>query len=283
MNTLDLSSELGGIEVGDRIVIGLRKDGVEQPGTKEIQGTAIAVVDSSGAVPDPSEPFVSYSESPIVSVSVDFSDQTGVENKEIKSMPQISHRLNPLSSSQGTVDVFGTSEPFSIQWEGKNDTAALSVEYVRVDPQSGESWKVCNESLPEVEFSPLTDLSLVERIEQFESAIDQTPKISLSEDVLRMLASAVDGEVPNVGVTVRYESPKSDQLLTKTGSLDSVVSVYYADQNRALHQIRFVDEKLYYLRLDPHADAASPVGVYSKSYARHWDTDLGDVRSIDIS
>lgn len=283
MHTLDLSSELRGVEVGDHIVVGLRKDEVEQPGVKEIQGTAIAVIDSSGAVPDPSQSFIDYSESPIVSVLVDFSDQASVERDGLKVFPLISHRLNPPSGPQGTIDVFGTSEPFSMQWEGESDTAALSVEYVRVDPQAGESWTVRNESLPEIEFSPLTERNLAERIEQLESTIDQASKLSLSEDVLRMLASAVDGEVPNVDVTVQYESSKSDQLLTKTGALESVVSVYYADRNRACYQIRFVDSELHYLLLDSHADAASPVGVYSKSYARHWDTDLGDVRSIDIS
>lgn len=283
MHTLDLSSELSGVQVGDSIVVGLREDGVEQPGLKEIQGIVIAVVDSSGAVPDPSQSFIDYSESPIVSVLVDFSDQADVERDKLKVFPSIAHRLNPPSGPQGTVDVFGTSEPFSIQWEGKSDTAALSVEYVRVDPQAGESWTVRNKSLPEIEFSPLIDLSLTKRIEQFESAIGQTSNLSLSEDVLRKLASAVDGEVPNMDVTVQYESSKSDQLVTKTGTLESVVSVYYADRNRACHQIRFVNGSLHYLLLDAHSDTTSPVGVYSKSYARHWDTDLGDVRSIDIS
>ncbi|MFD1648027.1 hypothetical protein [Haloarchaeobius litoreus] len=283
MHTLNLSSELRGVEVGDDIVVGLRKDGVEQPAVKEIQGTAIAVVDSSGAVPNPSQPFIDYSESPVVSVLIDFSGQASVERNNLKILPLISHRLNPPSGPQGTVDVFGTSKPFSIQWEGKSDTPALSVEYVRVDPQAAESWTVRNESLPEIHFSPLTELSLPQRVKQLKSAIDQASELSLSEDVLRKLASAVDGEVPPVEVTVRYESSKSDQILTKTGTLESVASFYYADRNRACHQIRFVDKKLHYLLLDSHADAASPVGLYSKSYARHWDTDLGGVRSIEIS
>jgi len=283
MQTLDLSSELCRIEAGDEIVIGLRKDTTESPGTKEIRGTVIEVADSSGAVPDPSRPFIDYSDSPIVSVLVDLSDRTIEDSDNIEPSRMLSQRLKSLGDSQGTIDVIGTSEPFEIRWEGASNTPALPVEYVTVNARNGDSWTVANESLPDVQFSPLQELACERRVEQFESAFNRVSDISISDDILRMLASAVDGEVPEVNVTVQYESPKSDQLQTKSGVLDSVGSVYYTDLNRALHQIRFTDRTLYYLLVDPHEDADSPVGVYSKAYNRHFDTDLGEVRGIEIS
>jgi hypothetical protein len=124
---------------------------------------------------------------------------------------------------------------------------------------------------------------LDERTEQFESAFDRVSDISLSDKVSRVFASAVDGQVPEVNITVRYESSKSDQLQSKSGILDSVKSVYYADVNRVRHQIRFKNTTLYYLLVDPHVDATSPIAVYSKAYNRHWDTDLGEVRDIEVS
>jgi len=283
MQTLGLSSELCDVEVGDDLVIGLRKDSIESPGIKEIRGTVVEVADSSGAVPDPSQSFIDYSESPIVSVLVDFSDRTIDGTDNIAPFPMLSHRLEPHGNSKGTIDVIGTSEPFEIRWEGASDTAALSVEHVRVDRQDSNSWTVVNESLPDVQFSPLHDLTVGERVEQFELAFDRASGVTVSDDVLRMFASAVDGQVPEVNVTVQYESSKSDQLQSKSGVLDSVRSVYYVDPNRARHQIRFKNTTLYYLLVDPHVEATSPVGVYSKAYNRHWDTDLGAVRSIEIA
>lgn len=283
MQTIDLSSELCDIDVGDKIVIALRKDATESPGVKEIRGTAIEVADSSGAVPDPSRSFIDYSVSPIVSILVDISDQNIEDTDDVDPFPMLSHRIDPYGNSKGTIDVTGTSEPFEIRWEGASDTAALSVESVTVEPQDGDSWTVVNESLPDVQFLPLNDLTVDERVEQFVSAFDRASGITISDDVPRMFASAVDGQVSNVNVTVRYESSKSDQLQSKSGVLDSVRSVYYADANRARHQIRFKNTTLYYILIDPHVDATSPVGVYSKAYNRHWDTDLGNVRSIEIS
>ena len=283
MQTLDLTSELCGVEVGDDIVIGLRKDTTESPGVKEIRGTVIKMTDSSGSVPDPSRQFVDPSESPIVSIVVDFSDQDIEDTDDVHLSPMLSHRLNPFGNSEGTIDVIGTSEPYEIRWEGASDTPALSVESVTVKPEIGRSWTVVNESLSDVQFSPLHGLTVAERIEQFESSFNRASGITISDDILRMFASAVDGQVPELNVTVQYESPKSDELQSKSGVLDSVQSVYYADPNRARHQIRFKDTTLYYLLVDPHADATSPVGVYSKAYNRHWDTDLGAVRRIEIA
>jgi hypothetical protein len=283
MKTLNLNSELSSVEIGDEVVIGLRKDATESPGVKEIRGTVIELVDSSGAVPDSSLPFIDYSDSPIVSVLIDLSDRDTVDTVDIEPFPILSRRLKSVGDSQGTIDVVGTSKPFEIRWEGSSKTPALQVEYVTVDPRDDDSWTVANDSLPEVQFSSLHELTFDERVEQFEAAFDRASEISLSDDVIRMFASAVDGQAPEVNVTVRYESSKSDQLQSKSGILDSVESVYYADPNRARHQIRFKDTTLYYLLVDPHVDAAEPVSVYSKAYGRHWDTNLGDVCDIEIS
>jgi hypothetical protein len=170
-----------------------------------------------------------------------------------------------------------------MQWEGSSDTPRLPVESVTIESQNDISWTVENESLPEVKFTRLQNLTHNQRLEEFRSAFNRLADVSISEDALQIFASAVNEPVPTTQLTVRYESPKSEEIQSKEGDLDSVRSVYYADQNRARHQIRFKNTSLYYLLVDSHSDATSPVSVYSKADNRHWDTDLGEVRDIIVS
>lgn len=282
MQTLDLQSPLCDVAVGDTITIRLRKDATESPGIRQIKGTVIEVADSCGAIPDVSQAGLDYSDYPLVSILVDFSEQTITDLDDVKVSPEFSHRLQPIGNTQGTLDVIGASEPYEMQWEGSSDTPRLPVESVTIESANDTSLTVENESLPEVQFTPLQDLTHDERLAEFKSAFNRLSNISISEDALQIFASAVDEHVPTTQLTVRYESPKSEKIQSKNGNLESVRSVYYTDQNRARHQIRFKNTTLYYLLVDSHSDAASPVSVYSKSYSRHWDTDLGEIRDITV-
>ncbi|NHN48008.1 hypothetical protein G9464_10410 [Halostella sp. JP-L12] len=282
MLTLDVQSSLCNVSVGDDIVIGLRKDATVSPGTKEIQGDIVQLVDSCGAVPDYTSYNLDYSDHPVLSMRVRFADAAPLDDGQLRQI-QLTHRLETVGDGNGTLDLYGTGEPFEIRWEGPSDTPALSVEWVRIEPSDGQLLEMTNDTLPAVEFTPLSELSVADRIAELGAAFDRMPNVAIADDALRLFAESVNGTVPERELTVQYESAKSGNILTKSGTFVGVESAYYADPNRARHKISFTDSTRHYVLVDPLPNADSPVSVYSKSYNRFWDTDLGDVVDISIS
>lgn len=281
MQTLDLTSPLCNIEVGDSVEILLRKDITESPGVKSITGEVIRIVDCCGLVPD--TPDYDPESSVVLSVLIDMmTDDSSGTKAAIASDFGMQRRLNPVGDSNGTLDIVGTEYPLDLQWEGASDTPALQVEKVIISSKEGE-WAVENELLPEVQFNPLEDFSQKEKVERIQSIFERVAEISVSSDKIAAILRSVGDSTPQVTLTVDYASSKSSNILSKSGKVDSVASVYYADANQTRYQIRFVDGSQHYLLLNPEPDATSPIGLYSKSYSRHWDTDLGDVQTIDVS
>jgi len=284
MLTLDLTSDLCDAAVGDRLTVALRKNATKSPDIKEISGPIIQMADSCGTVPDYTQMSAPYTEFPVASLLVDISDEQQSVSESRSISPSPSHKPSAPSDNRGRVDVIGRSEPFELRWEGDSNEPALDIEYVTVDPTDCEPWIVQNDTLPDVEFTPLRELSMSERTQELTTAFERASNAVVpGERVLEGFAAAVDAEVPQIEITVRYASSKSDEIQSKSGTLSSVQSMYYSEPNRARHQVRFKDSKLYYLLADPHEDAETPIGVYSKSYARHWDTELGEVRSVNVS
>ena len=283
MQSLALTSELCRITIGDKLILNLRQNATPSPEVKKVSGSVIEIADSCGVVPDFTQGALNYSDYPIISILVDLSQQDTTTSTDAEPSPILAHRIASYGGSQGTLNVLGGSDDSEFQWDGPTDTPALSVESVTVEPSDGAAWTVSNPALPAPEFTPLEDLTIDQRISELNSAFDRKSEISISEDVLESLATAVDGPVPAIQLTVRYESPKSDQIQSKSGPLTAVQSMYYAEPNRARHQIRFKDDTLHYVLIDPAESAIEPVSLYSKSYARHWDTDLGPITSLDIS
>jgi hypothetical protein len=283
MQTLDLTTELRRAAPGDGIEVNLRKDTTNTPGLTRVSGTVLAMVDSAEAVPNFSQGAASASEYPVVSILIGMDERDGPSSSDYSAMPLLSHTLHP-GGGTGKLDVVGWSEPLDLQWEGASDTPALLVESVTVKPRDADSWTIRNTTLPEVQFTPLRELSVSERVQVLHSAFDQSPAVQVpSDETLEALASAADGDSPQTHVTVRYDTSKSDEVQVRSGAVESVHSSYYAERNRACHRIDFIDTKLHYLLLDSSADSEAPVALYSKSHARHWDTELGEVRDVDFS
>lgn len=284
MRTIDQTSALCKAKVGDQIVVSLRKDGTSKPGRKKISGIITQIADSCGSVPELTGSNRSYSEYPIISILADISGQSSIDVGAQPMMPSIDHKLPAIGGDVGRLDVVGGSEPLDLQWEGSSDTPSLLVESVTINPGKGDSWRVTNDTLPEVEFTPLQELSVKERIDAFRLAFTKAANVSEPDDrTLLGLASKLDDDSIELKIQIRYDSSKSDTVQSRSGLIDNIQSVYYAEPNREQHQIRFTDSKLHYLLVDSHSETKHPVRIYSKAYSRHWDTELGEIRDINIS
>jgi len=171
-----------------------------------------------------------------------------------------------------------------LQWEGKSDTPALQVEFVRVNPGQESELTVENESLPEIQFDDLAEHSQNERISILESALSKSLDRPIADETLEFFAAAVDELPRDRTLTVHYDSSRSENTLTKSGTFVGTDSVYYAEENRARHHLRFSGSHgRFYILLDSDDDATTPARVFSTSLARHWDTDLGPLVDFELS
>jgi hypothetical protein len=282
MHILDVTTPLSAVEVGDQIEIGLRKDQTNSPGTKPLQGHVAQIMDFSGLVPD----LPAYYPDPatVLSILVSLSDEAPSNDTITASKLMGQTRLPPIGESFGTLDVVGSNHPLDLQWEGKSDTPALQVEFVRVNPGQESELTVENESLPETQFDDLADHSQNERISILESALSKSLDRPIADETLEFFATAVDELPRDRTLTVHYDSSRSENTLTKSGTFVGTDSVYYAEENRARHHLRFSgSDGRFYILLDSDDDATTPARVFSTSLARHWDTDLGPLVGFELS
>lgn len=282
MHILDTTTPLSAVEAGDQIEIGLRKDQTGLPGTKSIHGHVTQIMDFSGLVPD----LPAYYPDPatVLSILVSLSDEASSNDTVTASKIMGQTRLPPIGDSFGTLDVVGTDHPLDLQWEGKSDTPALQVEFVRVNPGQESELTVENESLPEIQFDDLAEHSQNERISILESALSKSLDRPIADETLEYFAAAVDELPRDRTLSVHYDSSRSENTLKKSGTFAGTDSVYYAEENRAQHHLRFSgSDGRFYILLDSDDDATTPAKVYSTSLARHWDTDLGPLVDFELS
>lgn len=285
MHVVDVTTPLSAAEPDDQIEIGLRKAQADSPGTKSIQGHITQLMDFSGLVPDTSDFVVdSLSPAPVLSILVSLSDEAPSSDMIKASNIQAETRLPPIGDSFGTLDVVGSDQPLNLQWEGKRDTPALQVEFVRINPGQESELTVENDSLPEVQFDDLAAHSQDERISILDAALSNALDRPVAEDTLAFFAAVVDELPRERTLTVHYDSSRSENTLTKSGTFAGTASVYYAEENRARHQLRFSgSDGYFYILLDPANDTTTPANVYSTSLARHSDTDLGPLVDFELS
>ena len=282
MNVFDVTTPLATVTPGDQIEIGLRESQTASPGIKSITGRVTQVLDFSGLVPD--RPNYIREPTTVLSVLVSLVDDPSSDTsaRDLKLIGQT--RLQPIGDSFGTLDVVGSEHPLDLQWEGRADTPALQVEFARLHLGQESELTVENESLPDVRFDALADHSLTERISILESVFSSALDQPVEDETLEFFAASVDEPPEERTITVRYESSRSENTLTKSGTFRGVRSVYYADDNQTRHQLRFSDtDGRHYILLDPESDARVPASVYSVSFARHWDTDLGPLLDFELS
>lgn len=281
MHVLDVSTELSAVEVGDAIEIGLRKNQTEAPGIEPVTGTVSEIMDFSGLVPD--LPDFYPDPTVVLSLLVRFDGEPPSDDylTAIRAMSQ--RRLNPISDSFGCLDVVGDEQPLDLQWEGRSDTPALQVELVRINGGTKSELTVENESLPDVQFDDLATRELSDRISMLESVFSDGLDRSVAAETLEFFADAVDECQIERTIKVKYDSSRSENTLTKSGTVTGTRSVYYAEENRAKHQVRFSgSDGRFYILLDLMADT-DPATVYSVSLARHWDTELGPLVDYELT
>jgi hypothetical protein len=286
MHVLDLTTPLSAVEAGDQIEIGFRKDKTDSPGVTSIRGQVMHVLDFSGLVPD----FPAYFRDPttILSILVSPPDEGSPDDMKMLTPTDSDFitqtRLEPFGDSLGTLDVVGDDYPLNFQWEGKSDTPALQVEFVRINPEQESEQTVENESLPDIQFDRLATYSVTERISILKSAFSNALDRQVTDETLEFFATAVDDPPNDRTITVQYDSSRSENTLTKSGTFTGTCSVYYADENRARHQLRFGDsDGRYYILLDSENPNTNPPTVCSVSPTRHWDTDLGPLIDFELS
>jgi hypothetical protein len=284
IHTLELHTPLSDAASGDEIELTFREDAVESPETRTLSGTIQQLVDQSGAVPeppsyDPDQPTVL---SILVATESDLSESD--ERLSTSDMFISDGRIPPFGEPFGTLDVVGDSEPLSLEWEGDQIAPALSVESVSVSSTAtGEIWTVENDALSPVDFAPLRDQSMPERKNILDACFAKS-NITPSPETLEVFAAAVDQSHPEGELTVSYDSSRSNNILTKHGTLTETRSVYYADPNRELHQIRFSGpDGRFYVLLNPELETPQCASVYSVANARHWDSELGPVTEIQFT
>jgi hypothetical protein len=281
MHVLDVTTPLAAVKPDDQIEIGLRKSQTESPGTKSIHGQAAQVIDLSGLVPD----LPAYYPDPptVLSILVPLSEHTQPRD-ELKAA-LLCRKLRFLGGvDYGRLDVLGRSQPLDLQWEGKSNTPALQVEYVRINPGQATELTVENQTLPEIQFDDIAARSQDEQISILSSALSKALDRPVPDETLEFFAAAVDEPPRDQTLTVEYDSSRSDNTLTKSGIFTGTHSVYYADANQTRHQLRFSDsDGRYYILLDPDEEATTPANVYSVSPVRHWDTDLGPLIDFELS
>ena len=182
MHVLDLTTPLSAVEAGDQIEIGLRKDQSDSPGIKSIRGHVTQIMDFSGLVPN----LPAYYPDPATALSilVSLSDKAPSDGMITASKIMEQTRLPPLGDSFGTLNVVGSGYPLELHWEGRSDTPALQVEYVRVNPGQETELTVENESLPEIQFDDLVEHSQNERLSILESTLSKALDRPIADDTL---------------------------------------------------------------------------------------------------
>jgi len=284
MHTLDVTTPLSAVEADDQIEIGLRKDQTDSPGIKSIQGHVTQILDFSGLVPDLPAYYPDPDPATVLSILVCLSDEAPSNDTITASKLVGQTRLPPIGNSFGTLNVTRSENPLDLQWEDKSDTPALQVEFVRVNPGQKSELTVENESLPEIQFDDLAKHSQNERISILESALSKALDRPIADETLEFFAAAVDELSRNRTLTVHYDSSRSENTLTKSGTFAGTDSVYYAEENRARHQLQFSgSDGRFYILIDSDDGATTPAKVYSTSLARHWDTDLGPLVDFELS
>jgi DNA-directed RNA polymerase subunit H (RpoH/RPB5) len=282
MHVLDVTTPLAALEPGDQIEIGLRKSQTESPDTKSIYGQAAQVIDLSGLVPDLP---VHYPDPPtVLSILVPLSEHT--QPRDVLKAALLTGEIRFLSGGDdyGRLDILGRGQPLDLQWEGKSNTPALPVEYTRLNPGQDTELTVENQTLPEIQFDDIAAHNQGERISILSSALSKALDRPVPDETLEFFAAAIDEPPRDRTITVEYDSSRSDNTLTKSGTFTGTHSVYYADANQTRHQLRFRDsDGRYYILLDPNEEATTPAKVYSVSPARHWDTDLGPLIDFELS
>jgi hypothetical protein len=283
MQTHNATSPLCGVEVGDDIEIALRKDMTPTPGVKHVGGRVIGIADCCGLVPNTR----SFNREPdtVLSVQVALSDvDEAVETAQGLASMQLRRQLTASGDRIGVLNVTGCESPLNFEWEGRSDTPRLQVESVTVTPESGEQWTVTNESLPEIRFDPVQEYSRAERVEELRLAFDRLPELHIDDGTLERLVTDIEASSSKPQLTCRYASRRSENTLTKSGTLHGTHSVYDAEANRAKHQVRFAsDDGEYYLLVDTAKDAEDPVSLYSVAVNRHWDSELGHPVEIELT
>lgn len=282
MYVLDLTTPLATVEAGDQIEIGLREDQVESPGIRSIHGRVAQVMDFSGLVPDTPD----YYPDPttVLSILVSWSDEA-VSKDAIRFSERLGDTsLSPLDESSGTLDVVGNDYPLDIQWDDKGGSPKLQVEFVRINPDQESELTVENESLPEIQFDDLAEHGQNKRISVLKSTLSKALDRSIADETIEFFAAAVNELPQDRTLTVHYDSSRSGNTLTKSGTFTGTSSVYYAEENRAKHQLRFGgSDDQFYILLDQGNNVPTPARVYSVANSRHWDTDLGPLVDFELS
>ena len=283
LRTHDAASALCGVEVGDEIEVALRKDMTPTPGVKHVGGRVISIVDCCGLVPNTR----SFNKEPdtVLSVQVALSDiDEAVETAQGIAAMQLQRQLTAPGDRIGVLNVTGTESPLEFEWEGRSDTPRLQVESITVIPESGEEWTVTNESLPELRFDPVHEYSRDERVDELRLAFDRLPELNIDDATLKRFVTDIEASSTKPQLICRYASGRSENTLTKSGTLHGTHSVYDAEANRAKHQVRFAsDDGEYYLLVDTAQDAEDPVSLYSVAVNRHWDSELGHPVEIEVT
>ena len=282
MHILDVTTPLAAVKPGDDIEIALRKSQTESPGTTSIHGQAAQVIDLSGLVPD----LPAYYPDPptALSILVPLSEHTQPRDELKVAFLTDGIRFSSGGDEYGRLDVIGRDQPLDLQWEGNSNTPALQVEYARINPGQDTELTVENQTLPAIQFDDIAAHSQDERISILSSALSKALDRPVTDETLEFFAAAVDEPPRDRTITAEYDSTRSDNTLTKSGTFTGTHSVYYADANQTRHQLRFSDsDGRYYILLDPDAEATTPATVYSVSPTRHWDTDLGPLIDFELS
>jgi hypothetical protein len=283
MQTHDVASPLCGVEVGDSIDIGLRKDMTSTPGVEHVGGRVIGIADCCGLVPDTR----TFNREPdtVLSAQISLSDDNeAVEITEAIAAMGLQRQLSAPGDEMGVLNIVGTESPLKFEWEGRSDTPRLQVQFVTVTPENGEAWTVTNESLPEPRFDPLHEYSRAERVEELRLAFDRLSELNIDDATLERFVTDIEASFSKPQLICRYASQRSENTLTKSGTLQGTHSVYDAKANRAKHQVRFAGaDKEYYLLVDTAEDAEDPVSLYSVSVNRHWDSELGQPVEIELT
>jgi hypothetical protein len=279
MHVLDVTTPLSKIEVGNQIEIGLREDETDSPGVKSVKGEVSHILDFSGLVPD--IPVYNSDDEIVLSILVSLSD--GNKSTESYYMPRLARQSLQSGPDSGTLDVIGSDHPLGMQWEGKSDTPALQVEFVRINPGKQSELTVKNESLPKINFDDITDYTQSERASLLKSILSRALDREIKNKTIEFFATAVGDPSENKSISVKYESSRSGNILTRSGTFSGTKSLYSAEENRSFHQLRFSGSDGYhYILLDPDEDSQIPAKLYSTSLAQYWDTELGPVVDFEF-
>jgi hypothetical protein len=279
----ELDTPLSHAEVGNAIEIRLRATGVESPETIKLNGTICKIVDWSCSILSKSRTY-----SPPLTVSsilVTTGDMTE-KLEEVCRSPLFENGVDiqPFGDETGTLNLVGVDNPRLI-WESDLIDGAPPVESVRILSEDDSEIIVQNPSLPELDFDPLGDHAVDDRVDIITRILSQTDLI-ISSEAITQFARAVDQSHEELEITVQYNSKRGDDGLKKQGTLTETRSLYYADENTAMYQVRFDgDDGIHYLRFDPRSGVSGPdrVRLHSVAMNRHWDSHLGEVIGVETN